>query len=63
MIDIDRQVFGNKKLHRKIFDIRKLSTFKGQLSSARNRHLFCQILLCTNAVLENLPPNRDNFIK
>jgi hypothetical protein len=28
-----------------------------------NRHFLCQILLCTNAVLDNLPQNRDNFLK
>ena len=28
-----------------------------------NRHFLCKILLCTNAVLQNLPLNRDNFLQ
>ena len=28
-----------------------------------NRHFLCQIQLCINAVLENLPQNRDNLLQ
>ena len=37
-------------------------TFNNQLKDCvRNRQFLCQILLCTNAVLENLPQNGYYF--
>ena len=44
--------------------IRKLSRFWGKFSStALVIYTFlCQILLCTNALLENWSQNRDNFL-
>ena len=77
MINIDRQLiqsFSRIKLHTKkesrnifffIFNLKKLSRFWGKFSSTAlvitYKHVLCQILLCTNAVLDNWSQNRDIF--
>ena len=64
------QVFGRKKLHKKdleiyIFKLKKVISIKRSvlLYCVSNRHFLCQILLCTNAVLQNWHLNWDNFLK
>ena len=53
-----KEVFGCIKLPKK----EKLSRFIDQFCSTV-LHFVCQILLCTNAVLQNLPLNQYNFLK
>ena len=59
------EVFGRTKLHKKYLEIyfllKKVIVYC--VSNNINRHFLCQILLCTNTVLENLPQNRKNILK
>ena len=55
---ITYQRFWSNKIAKK-----KLSQFWGKFSSNALVIETCQILFSTNAVLENLPQNCDNFIE
>ena len=44
--------------------LRKLSQLRSKFSStAFAKEIFMYLLLCTNAVIENWPQNRDKFLK